>query len=405
MSNRIILMLVLIPVICFGQSIIPSDELPWGSYSSENGTSASYFRDGVLDTLHNIFGFNQWVSGFDLPSAIRWADTHHIYVNTGGYTTDEGNTWHIQPAQKYSLSTYYICHPEKGAINDCYRCQGFGDINPDYPEYWRYPCLESEHCVTLDTMILNWTLSLPNKHFWDGTQLAYYPRLKIGRNLSSDTLAPSTPLAFVYILRRRINPDTACCNLRIFDCCWDRIFLDTLKAAEVPYVLQDTIMFLHDVSGDSAFIVENYGVASTRDVVIGVYSLDACTLYVDYLELFDQYGRDLMSEFKLESVASAIKDSAGVNAWEGRLLGWQLKDTPFPQNYRPQAFIDSLIQVSMVEHGWNQHPVKGHAWFSGPPVYFREYMYQSRTKEPWVYIYPFDFPCRRVSAPDDKLIE
>jgi len=82
----------------------------------------------------------------------------------------------------------------------------------------------------------------------------------------------------------------------------------------------------------------------------------------------------------------AISDSVGRSGYDGNILGWMLKDTPQPGQFRPNAYIDSIIQDTTSV--WS-YPVRGIPWLTG---YYkgtiRDFVRIAEPEILWVYLYP-----------------
>jgi hypothetical protein len=85
-----------------------------------------------------------------------------------------------------------------------------------------------------------------------------------------------------------------------------------------------------------------------------------------------------------------IIDTTGNPGYDGKIMGWQLKDAPQVSSYWPSAHIESQIRAGADSFNWD-YPVEGHPWFHrGPKDHYVDYARIAQAKELWVYLYPTD---------------
>ena len=359
--------LLLLPVIVSAQ-LIDDDVMPFGGYSSHHANTSVFFSDSCLGVMHNELGINQFTTGFNDYYAGLFADSG-IFAYPFGVWNDP--TWTWEPQQQYSHSTYYICHPDSCDFYNICCATTNGDIGGPDNEYWYY---SGE-----GLMLSNWWLKFENKNgiLHPTDKLQYFPYLKIGRD---DTqLDPETVIGY-FRADRVIGGDPTQYQLR---------FIDTLYAADIPIVPDDTLISLIDESSSlNYFHIRDDNMDSSHFAYFSFYAEGNCTVYIDYFKVHCQFGGDLIDPPHLYD--DDISVSVARAGYKDKILGWMLKDTPRPEHIRPNNYIDDLIQQAMIDSSWSL-PVRGYPWYSS--TYKKDFRDFTRLAEPevfWAYMYPID---------------
>jgi len=334
---RTLLMIFILPSLCFAQ-LIDEYVMPFGGYSSHPCTTSIFFSDSCLEVMHDELGINQFMmGGFTGFQAGRFAE-EGIYVYPWG-------TAPTRPQQRYAHSSYYICDAEddysdfkfetrSGTVQDSFLVYGGNDfmLNGLYFRQENY----------------QWMMSTDQ-------QIRYYPYLKM--MIERDTLQThsSTVVGVFYAINIE---DNSADSTR---------FADTLIVANFPSD-HDTLLSLTNdwessisYSDNFYYVLNDDNSTDTPKMEFRFKAAGNCTVFIDYFKVHCQYGDRLFGGDP--EVARNIKEYVGRKAdFDGKVLGWYLKDEPFPGNYRPYGYIDSLIQVAMSESSWTE-PVRGAALF------------------------------------------
>ncbi|UCC79934.1 MAG: hypothetical protein JSW64_00845 [Candidatus Zixiibacteriota bacterium] len=333
---RALLSVWILPALCFAQ-LIDADVMPFGGYSAKLPDNQTFFSDSCLQVMHDELGINQMMGGgFTGYHAGRFAD-EGIYLYPWG-------THPPRPQQRYAHSTYYICDAE--------------DDSSDFKFETRNGIEQDSFLVYdgSDFMLSGLYFRQENKQGgMANEQILYYPYLKM--MIERDTLQTdsNTVVGVFYVIN--IEDGTAD-SMR---------FADTLIVANFP-VDHDTLLSLTNDWESSITFSDSFYYDLDDDESEKAPKIEFrfkpsgnCTVFIDYFKVHCRYGYDLFGGDPL--VASDIKEYVGRKAdFDGKVLGWYLKDEPNPGNYRPYGYIDSLIQEAMSESSWTE-PVRGAALF------------------------------------------
>ena len=133
-------------------------------------------------------------------------------------------------------------------------------------------------------------------------------------------------------------------------------FADTLLVGNLPSDHDTLLSLTNDWESSITYSFNDYRVLDDSNLTdspkieFRFKASGNCTVFIDYFKVHCQYGYDLFGGDQL--VADEIKEYVGRKAdFDGKVLGWYLKDEPRPGNYRPYGYIDSLIQVG----AWSSH--------------------------------------------------
>ena len=368
---KTIMIILLLPSLSLAQ-LIDSDVMPFGGYSSHGATSTIFFTPEKLEIMHDSLGINQFTTGdFYATTAGLFASKGIFVYPFGGYA---GGSI-VEPQQQYAHSTFVISHPDSNHIYN---------IGFYYAAGWNGgPGNEYRCFADSGVMLKHWWLRLDNKSSaLNDDHLKYYPYLKVGKDTT--TLDPETPVA--YFTAERVYKDST------GDDQFEMRFIDTLFAGDLPVVPNDTLISLkHDSTLSNFFnIVDDPLNDSSYFAQIQLHTLGACTVFVDYFQMHCQYGGDLMGDNADPEIADDIIASTGRTGYKDKILGWMLRDTIYPRHYRPNAYIDGLIQQAMIDSGWTNNPVRGYPWFNSASRGYGDYARLAQPDVFWAYLYPID---------------
>ena len=357
-----VILIFLLPVMASGQ-LIDSDVMPFGAYSSTKAYESDYFTGELLDSMHMSLGFNQHTTAGFTVTATNNFNQHGIYPYP----------W-VGWGQKYAYTHYVITHPESDSSQ--YYKTGFRkkgsdtilvDAFGDSCGYWYY--------AGNDTMLYGHGLLLKNNYSLWSEQYRFSPTLKIGVNPGADT-------GDIVGVFTAINQD--------YETADSLRFIDTIYVSDLPQdtIFHDTVLTLTNLLDNSNYFtvcdtIETY---STFFVEFFFKTSGQCTVFVDYFELYDQFGKQLMDgDFDAD-----IADPSTNPDYEDKILGWFVKDTEFPANFRPFGYINNLINQAMVDSQWT-NPAYGAAWVNHWYYdYYKELLRLAEPKVLWAYLYPID---------------
>ena len=355
---RQLVFLLLFPALAFGQLINPH-EMPFGAYSSQHATTQSIFCDTCLDVIHEVLGFNQFTTGgFDTVQAGRFA-SHGIFPHPYGVFFTP--SFYTQPQQKYDHASYFISHPES-----TFYYAGFtytqGAVRED--SFWAY----KGSLYMLD----NLRLGLTNRMTWlADAQLRYSPCLDI---LIKKQGADDSAIVGIFTVE---NESFTQNKIRL---------IDTIYVYDLPDNVETHFALQNYLTGQNYFVVDTLPPSEKAySVRFRFQTANACSVFVDYFKLHCQYGNLLIEQ---NLYRTDIIDSTGNPGYDGKILGWMLKDTPQAHNYRPNAYIEDVIKTAMDAFGWD-NPVRGHPWFNfGSKYSYKDYVRIAKPEQLWVYCYP-----------------
>lgn len=331
---RMFLVILFLPALCFAQ-LIDTDVMPFGGYSAHLSTDPIFFSDSCLQVMHNSLGINQmYGGGFTGAEAGRFANAG-IYV----YPVGTG-TWPLKPQQIYSHTTYYICEAEddysdfkfetrNGTVQDSFLVYSGSDYMLD-GLYFRQQNRE-------------WMLA--------PEQIRYYPYLKMMIERDTTQTDSNTVVGIFYAINME---DGTADSVR---------FVDSLFVRDLPADHDTLLSLTNDWEASITYPFDYYHVMDDEDsrdspkIKFRFKASGNCTVFIDYFKVHCVDGKNLFGG--VPSIADEIKEYVGRKAdFDGKVLGWYLKDEPRPGNYRPYGYIDSLIQVAMAESSWTE-PVRG----------------------------------------------
>ncbi len=368
MLKRLILLLAL-SCSAFGQLINPH-ELPFGCYSSTWAEYSNYFTDDRLRIMHDSLGFNQHMcGGFTLDAIGRFMNEGIAPYSWG---TDDSliTDWQVS----YAECQYLICQPESSDYYNC-KFKSSSGIQADSSVGYVYGA-NGDSLYGLD-------FCHPSKYnnvLDDGADIQYYPELRI--KVSSRTQNDDSNAVAIYKAYRH------CCGLEPET---STVFIDTIKFGRLTGT-QFTEMSLKNYINrpDSFFYTRPHSNTVFGDWVNHKLEICApCTVYVDWFKLHCQNGK-LLIENPTSLQNQRIIESIRRPEFGGRILGWFLKDTEQPGNYRPMAHIDSLIRYAS---GWT-NPVRGVAWVNTSGIFnshaqnYRDFVRITKPTVVWTYLYP-----------------
>ncbi len=370
----IVLLVLLLPVVCYSQ-LVPEHVMPFGTYSSI-WANDDFYTSARRDSMRQELGFNQYMSGGFSSNTINdfYADSLFPYP----WATTDGDG---DPQVQYARTTYYLTDPEPDSGQ--YYVTKFTNA----AEGWQVSRNDTAYFAYSGSglMLSNLKLGLPNKWDWFG-QLQYSPYLSMA---ISPGVTDTNAIVGIF---RAINLDYASDSVR---------FVDTLYVRDLPRggsVFQPAHLQLRNDwqasnTFDSLFFTERNilydnsgGTVRFQFQVAG-----ACTVYVDYIKICDQYGARLIDSSFYDV---DIKRATGRQGYANKIRGWFLKDTQAAGNFRPFAYINKLVKDTTAV--WT-HPVEANTWLNSysPTLQyghwadgFREFLKISNPKTLWVYLYP-----------------
>jgi len=378
MKKTGLLLVLILPVLLQAQpNLIGRDVMPFGGCTNwsafYNGTM-HYFDSTMVDTLKNVFGINQMKLGVEYDTAAqRWA-RRGIYTYPSGYNWLGGNSYSVEPQMRFGLTTYFICQPESANayVTKFKTMSGWPEGN-----YWA----KNTPGIMLDEL----NLLLPNRDdiIDPIAQLHYSPYLKIA--LASSITDTSILIGTFRVFRDTIRGQTR-----------DTAFVAELHAGDIINSGGNWLS-LSQVSDPSVhfFLISNSPTSTVSRWIRFQFEIsDSCpdTVYVDAFKVQDQYGGKLADRDSITAVN--IKASVGRTGYQGKILGWFIKDTAYPKNYYPIRTIDSLTQVAMVDSSWTDSlRVRTASWLCSPADWlsYREYAKIAQPEMFWAYLYPIDW--------------
>ncbi|UCE66245.1 MAG: hypothetical protein JSU85_15605 [Candidatus Zixiibacteriota bacterium] len=334
---RTLLVILILPALCFAQ-LIDEYVMPFGGYSSHPAYTDIFFSDSCLEVMHDELGINQFMGGgFTGYHADRFA-------SKGIYVYPWGTAPIMRPQQKYAHSTYYICDAE--------------DDYSDFKFETRNGTVQGDTVLVYDGddfMLDGLYFRQENRQWMMGdAQIRYYPYLKMMIERDTSQTDSSTVVGIFYVLNME---DSTADSMR---------FADTLFVRDLP-ADEDTLVLLSltndwdssiTYSLDYYYVLDNENSVDSPKIKFRFKTAGNCTVFIDYFKVHCQFGYDLMGDNSDSTIANQIKAYVGRKAdFDGKVLGWYLKDEPRPGNYRPYGYIDSLIQVAMAESSWTE-PVR-----------------------------------------------
>jgi hypothetical protein len=352
----------------FGQLINPH-ELPFGCYSSHWANDTFFTNhEPRLRLMHDTLGFNQNMCGGFTDQAVDAFLAKGIapypWVGTGG------NDWQVQ----YAECQYLICQPES---SDYYNCKFtiMGNMTKDTANGYVYG--------TNGSSLYGLDFSHPSSYYNldQGVNIQYHPefRLRVSSRSPGDS---ATPVA-IY------QADLHCCEDT------GLVFLDTIKFGNLNGTQFTSLPMINSLNPpDSFFYVRPSGdtLHYNEWVRHDLFICAPCTVYVDWFKLYCQNGKKLVEGDSLTTQNQLVLQSIRRPGFDGQILGWFLKDTERPGNYRPMAHIDSLIKYAS---GWSQ-PTQAVAWLTPSEITFswgssyRDFIRIVKPDLLWTYLYPID---------------
>ncbi len=336
---RILLVILILPALCFAQ-LIDTDVMPFGGYAAKLATDQIFFSDSCLQVMHNSLGINQMMmGGFTGDEAGR-------FVNAGIYVYPWGTgTWPVKPQQKYSHTTYYICEAEDDHSDFKFETRN-GTVQDSFLVY-------SGSGYMLDGLYYR----EPNRLWMLGSyQKRFYPYLKMMIERDTTQTDSNTVVGIFYVINM---DDSTADSVR---------FVDSVFVRDLPADHDTLLSLTNDWEASATYSYDYYIVMDDEDsedaprIKLKFKASGDCTVFIDYFKVHCQDGGSLMGDNPDTLIASQIKGSTGDTDFDQKVLGWYLKDEPRPGNYRPYGYIDSLIQVAMVESSWTE-PVRGASLF------------------------------------------
>lgn len=367
-----LLLILFIPSVCLAQ-LIDTDVMPFGCYASELVHNTTLFSDSCLAVMHDSLGINQFVGGNFTPyHASRFAN-NSIFP----YPVGLDSTGFVKAHRKYGFATYFKREAEDDTSEFIFEVTNGSAVTVNDTAYLKWtPANDS-------TMLDSLFFAQYNRHPWISgiDPLRYYPYLRIGLDtLRTDT---NTVVGIFYAIRQSDS------NAR---------FVDTIFVRDLP---QDTILHATELSlindldtsvtnGSNYYrIFNDTSSTDTRIIQFRFIAKIDCPVYIDYFFLHCQFGDDLMAGI----FDNLIFQSAGDADYDSKILGWNIVEEPLPGNYAPYRYVDSLIQVVMVDSGWTE-PVRGigvfcprcagHDWKG-----LKDFVNVARPEVLWVDIYPY----------------
>ncbi len=327
---RVILLLLLTPAFCLSQPL-DSDVLPFGVYGNVWAQNTTFWSEEHLNRMNDSLGINQILNGGFDTAGVRAGD----FADAGIYPIP----WEKDFAHHYyGFATYFVTEAEdessefRFAVNK----DSLATINGDVYIVW------NGNGDMLDDLGFNQYCRVSWLYITDQTE--YYSNLKIA--IDPAGLDPADLVAIYEVW----NDET----LR---------FQDSLFASDLPSYQAPDIPFHQLINDNDSVNAGSYYTVwdecpkdfSEAVIYFRFETFGLCDVYIDKFKVHCQYGANLVENHSYDNL---IEGSAGNSNFDGKILAWYLKDEPKPGNYRPVAYINSLVKVAMADSGWTE-PVRG----------------------------------------------
>ena len=367
MLKKLCIITLCLTGLCSAQ-LIDENVMPFGFYSSRSPANQTYFSDADLDSMHNLLGINQHMSGgFSAVQVNRfYADSIYVYPwSTAGDGDDEQTM--------YAECQYFVCQPEDTSWNTRFY---YWNLDSGYPDRDSSFVAYSGSEIMLDSLCFYH----PNKYAIldpEDFQIRYYPLL--GIKIDTAGFAGDSLVGVFKV--KRVYPNA---SELFLDSIWFSDLRDTLGNLPTDFI---ELVLISDLDSSPFFHAREIDTTSGGGWI--KYSLETvgnCTVYIDYFKVHCQNGQELMDgDHNSEIIASISRE-----AFEDKILGWFLKDSEYPGNYYPYAKIDSLVRYAS---GWD-NPVYGASWAIPSGIFhsfgktYRDFTRIIKPKILWAYLYP-----------------
>lgn len=364
MKKWCLVLVLMLPALSQAQpNLIGRDVMPFGGCTNWSAfyhpESMPFFDSVMVDTLKNVFGINQMKLGvvYD-TTAQRWA-RRGIYTYPSGYNWLGGNSYSVEPQSKYSQTTYFVCQPESAYVY----ATKFNYINGQ-------PSGDYVVCNSPGIALNNLSLNLSNRNtaLDPSNPLEYSPFFKMA--LDSSITDTGIPIGTFRVFRENIN---------------DPIFVANIRSGNIINGGGDWLPLQDSLTNLEYFRICSAPFADSSKWVRFQFEIsDSCTstVYVDAFKVQDQFGA-LLANGDI-TTTNQIKSSVSRPGYKGKILGWFIKDTPYPNNYRPIGIIDSLTQAAMNDSNWvDSLKVRTASWLCTPEngISYKEFARIAKTAE------------------------
>jgi hypothetical protein len=353
------------------------DELPFGVHYQDLTTL--HYDNAHIDTMNSILGFNTIHTWVDSASIGDGTDFIR-YANHGmkNYPQVNVNSWN------YTHSVYAIIQAEDFSNEIRFKLKDSGAAQTEIVDGWFKANPDTNHTpyIILDSLSIKADLRYQIQNL--GTHIRYLPAIQM-----------------------RISPtdlDTVVAYLKVYAGHWwgnnTLYYQDTLGIFPIystPFETQNPQLYGFENQNPSWFGWENPAQvdSSYRVMTFQIESTDLCTLWVDYVKIYDVWGKDLIDNHRYDgSILSYVKPAN--NPWiSNSVAAWYINDEPLYCNFMPVAYISKLIMDStQVPSTVLYNPgVAGIDWtFDGCRPYpngYDDFLKITGIETPWIDYYPF----------------
>jgi hypothetical protein len=333
-------------------------ELPMGAYIS-GGPFLNWVDINYMDTMHNELGLNFIYPSYDsgavfIDKMLKFAlDTHKMKCIPANGNKDYN---------KYSHGHYLVIQAEDQQQEIRFRTRR----GIDYVEgnYWKIMPVAD---TVLDSLFfraepkrVSGYLSLP---------ITYYPFI----NLKIDTtgLSSSDTIGFLNIYCGTWWTSAYDTLIRVCPILAGPFFYSNPQIYSFPnFIIPDQVG-----SG-----LNSHGVDHLNFQVV---TTGICTLWVDYLKMYDIWGKNLIEDHFFDQ--NIKRYTSPTNTWvDSCVIGWYLRDEPLVSQFLPYHYIDSIIA--------DTGGAPATTIFANPVARtgHKQFIDIAKPQIPWFDLYPFD---------------
>jgi hypothetical protein len=303
---------------------LPDTVFPWGAYSDRRPDGTE--RDEMRDTLGLNFINLAWDTRNPQDVIDFMNDDFYVYPNHGPI---------IDPSQenyyKFAEAHYSIIYANDDSSQCRFHYRNSYGSDPLYG-FFPFEYVESDTpIVVLDTL---WMKQEYINTVLDTLPIAYNRRLHMRIDNTGVQSTDTVAILITYNCKYGGEEATP----------MDSVFITGSEFSDNTPVLINCGFFNRGSKDRTSFAI-----------------LTTCKteVYFDYLKIFDVYGKDLIDDgdYDTEIMLSAANLFSGENA-----SGWYLADEPVYDQFRPMAYIDSLIIFKTDELEWSDTARVVTAW-------------------------------------------
>lgn len=283
---------------------LPDSVFPWGAYSNHRPEAE---RDEMRDTLGFNFINLAWDTRDDQDVIDFMSDGFFVYPNQGPIVDETQTNYFMYAEAHYSIIS---ANDDSSQYRFHYRNSYGSD-----PLYGFFPY---EYVASDTTVVVLDTLWMKQEYI--------------------NTLLRPNATVYYRVLHMRIDPtgvapDTVVAILITYNC-------DEGGVNRTP---MDSVFMTAGQFSDNTPVLVNCGSyvrGSKSRTSFAIVSTCKTEVYFDYLKIFCTDGEDLID---LGAYNTKIKQSAASLFAGENVAGWYLADEPVYDQFRPMAYIDSLI--------------------------------------------------------------